>query len=189
MKAQRGLALLAALVVIATVAVVALAGYRHLQDKERRRTAEAQAADFRRAEEQQQKRRAEEERRELDARLAAAQARTSVQKATDGLESLHKRWKDAAMLAGATSRIALAGPMASLQAIKREAEALEVSACLTPAKERLISGMSTFIDGMVAFMQDATIGKTIAEGMANAAAKEFASYEAITATCKAQVGR
>jgi len=189
MKAQRGLVFLAALVLVATIAVVALASYRHMQDKERRRTSEARAAELRRSEEQQQKRRAEEEKQELDARLAAAQARTSVQKATDGLDALYKRWKDAALLASSTSRIALAVPMASLQAIKRDAEALEVSACFTPAKERLISGMAAFIEGMVAFMQDATIGKTIAEGMANAASKDFSSYEAITATCKAQAGR
>ena len=186
MRAQRGLALAAVLVVIATLAVLALAGYRHMQDKERRSTAEAQAAELRRAEAQQQKRRAEDEKRELDARLAAAQARTSVQKATDGLDNLYKRWKDAALLAGATSRIALAGPMASLQAIKRETEALEVSACLTPAKTKLIAGMTAFIDGMVTFMQDANLGKAIAEGMTKIAETEFSGYEAISAACKSK---
>lgn len=61
------------------------------------------------------------------------------------LIDLYRRWADAEKLAFSTMRIALPGPISSLQAIKREGEALAVPECLGRAKEALnaLIGKST----------------------------------------------
>jgi hypothetical protein len=42
------------------------------------------------------------------------------------LIALYRRWIDAERLAGSTARIALAGPVSQLQALRRETDALTV---------------------------------------------------------------
>ena len=51
--------------------------------------------------------------------------------------ALYRRWADGERLAFSTARIALATPIASQQALKREAEALAVPECLNRAKDAL----------------------------------------------------
>lgn len=55
----------------------------------------------------------------------------------EALLALYRRWVDAERLAFSTARIALAMPIASVQALKREAEALAVPECLSRAKSAL----------------------------------------------------
>ena len=61
------------------------------------------------------------------------------------LLDLYRRWADAEKLAFATMRIALPGPIASLQAIKREGDAVAAPECLSRAKDALnaLMGKST----------------------------------------------
>ena len=79
-------------------------------------------------------------------------ARAEQQKALAALETVLGKWIDAAKLAGSTSRVALAQPVASLQSLKREAEGIFVPSCLDPAKLQLVTGMQLVVDGFIKFM-------------------------------------
>ena len=68
------------------------------------------------------------------------------------LQALESKWVDALRVAKATSRIALSGPIAQLQAIRRDAEAVVVSECLTDAKSSLRNHMDATINAFLAFM-------------------------------------
>lgn len=76
-------------------------------------------------------------------------------KGIDQLNAIEIRWDDAHALASSTARIALATPVNELQDIKRDLVKLEVSECLTPAKEALNSYMNSQISNFLSFMADA----------------------------------
>ncbi|MBI2570313.1 MAG: hypothetical protein HYV63_25200 [Candidatus Schekmanbacteria bacterium] len=61
------------------------------------------------------------------------------------LDALEQRWKDSLQVAEATSRIALSGPVMSLQAIRREVPTLQTSACLKEAGKLLGESMDASI--------------------------------------------
>jgi hypothetical protein len=69
------------------------------------------------------------------------------------LIALYRRWIDAERLAGSTARIALAGPVSQLQALRRETEALSVPSCVSDARSRLRELVSRTVDVHLAFMQ------------------------------------
>lgn len=69
------------------------------------------------------------------------------------LMQVYRRWIDAERLATSTGRIALAGPVASLQAAARDAEAASVPACLSEAKKRLVELTSRSVTAFIDFMQ------------------------------------
>ena len=73
-----------------------------------------------------------------------------VQQYKDQATEIMDRWVDAKLVAGSTSRIALAGPLQNLMDIKREAEDVEVPACMFEAHMKLILGMDY---GVKAFLQ------------------------------------
>lgn len=77
-----------------------------------------------------------------------------VAAATGAIQSVASRWDDANALAGRTSRIALAGPVAELQSLRREVESTPVPACLALAKIHLTSAMDYTIQGYLEFMSD-----------------------------------
>ncbi|WP_139222874.1 DUF4124 domain-containing protein [Paracidovorax wautersii] len=77
------------------------------------------------------------------------------------LLSIYRRWADAEKLAMSTSRIALAGPAASMQALLREAEALTTPACLDDARKPLLDLLSKSSNAILQFM-----GKQEVTGMA-----------------------
>lgn len=68
------------------------------------------------------------------------------------IQPLARRWDDAVQLASSTSRISLAPQIASLQAIRREAEDLEPPPCATLAKQYLVTAMEQNINGYIAFL-------------------------------------
>lgn len=76
------------------------------------------------------------------------------------LLDLYRRWSDAEKLALSTGRIALSGPIASMQAIQREAEAMSPPACLEGAHKYLVELTKKSTQGMMEFM-----GKQGLEGM------------------------
>lgn len=122
-------------------------------------------ADKKKAEEEAfLKRQAEEREREL------------LAKAEKDLERLHSRWKDASALAASTARIALATPVASLQAIRRETSEMVVPVCLDGAKAALLQGMDKEIEGYMIFMQDAKLGKILASGLFTEASDAFGKF-------------
>lgn len=104
------------------------------------------------------------------------QERQLLEKATKDLERLHSRWKDASTLASSTARIAMATPVASLQAIRRETVEMVVPACLDSSKEALLLGMDKEIEGYVVFMQDANLGKLLAQGYFTEANDAFGKF-------------
>lgn len=70
------------------------------------------------------------------------------------MDELVERFQDADKLAGSTARIALSGPIAQLQEIKREASDLDAPNCALEVKERLIRYMENTIDSYLTFMAD-----------------------------------
>lgn len=68
------------------------------------------------------------------------------------LLGIYRRWIDAERLALATARIALSGPLATMQALNREAEAAGAAACLQDAKRALTDITGRSVEAMLAFM-------------------------------------
>ena len=75
-------------------------------------------------------------------------------KGIDQLNNIEQRWIDASTLISSTSRIALAPQVANLQEMKRDLNVIEVSECLTPAKNELNEYMEMEIDVYLKFMAD-----------------------------------
>ena len=75
-------------------------------------------------------------------------------KGIDQLNTIENRWEDTQILASSTARIALATPISELQEIRRDLKKSEVSECLTPAKEALISYMDSRISNFLNFMSE-----------------------------------
>ena len=81
------------------------------------------------------------------------------------LDDVMSRWSDASIVAGSTARIALSAPVKDLQSIRREAEKLTVTPCLTRAQANMLVGMDAEILGYIKFMGDskANITKNLVE--------------------------
>lgn len=81
------------------------------------------------------------------------------------LDDVMSRWSDASIVAGSTARIALSAPVKDLQSIRREAEKLTVTPCLTRAQANMLVGMDAEILGYIKFMGDskADITKDLVE--------------------------
>jgi|GEM_PF-2082678 len=109
-------------------------------------------------------------------RQAEERERQLLEKAGKDLERLHSRWKDASALAGSTARIALATPVASLQAIRREAAEMVVPECLDSPKAALLEGMDKEVEGYMKFMQDANVGKYLASQLFVEASDAFGKF-------------
>ena len=71
---------------------------------------------------------------------------------SEQLLGLYRRWADAERLALSTSRIALGGPAANLQALQREVEALKVPECLVPAQKALTTLVTKSTEAILQFM-------------------------------------
>lgn len=78
---------------------------------------------------------------------AASQAMTDFRRA-------RAQWTDSMTLATNTPRIGLATPIAKLQSIRQEAQAVPSPSCLQPSKDHLLTGMNAGIDWMMAFMRN-----------------------------------
>lgn len=63
-----------------------------------------------------------------------------------------KRWVDALSLASSTARIQLAGPVKDLQALSREASAMELTSCLEPGRESWVASLDASVSVFLAFM-------------------------------------
>ena len=70
-------------------------------------------------------------------------------KGVDQLNNIESRWEDAYTLASSTSRIALATPVSSLQDIKRDLAQVELSECLSPAREALGAYVDSHINNFL----------------------------------------
>ncbi|MES2186636.1 MAG: hypothetical protein V4505_18940 [Pseudomonadota bacterium] len=161
-----------------------------IKEKHRRaEQAEAQRVETerRQAEQRQaeaEKRRADEERAELAERAKKSQQVDLLAQSLKAIDDVVAKWGDAQRVAGATSRIALSGPMSSLQAIRREADAVVVPSCLSSAKGDLLQGMSTIIDAFIAFsVNSAKMGELDAAIKFEAAKPMFERFTTARAAC------
>lgn len=90
----------------------------------------------------------------IESRRALTQPNASADAPAEAaaLMEIYRRWIDAERLAGATGRIALATPVAALQALQREAESVRVPACVASAKANLTKLIATSVDVHIRFM-------------------------------------
>ncbi len=70
------------------------------------------------------------------------------------LDDIMERWNDASIVASRTSRIALSNVVQDMQALRREADKLVVTPCLTRAQANLLVGMDSELTGYLKFMSD-----------------------------------
>ena len=68
------------------------------------------------------------------------------------LLDVYKRWIDAERLSFSTARVALAGPVAALQELRRRAEATAVPECMRDARKALGKLIGTSVDVHLDFM-------------------------------------
>lgn len=180
---QRGSVWIILLVLVATV-VGAWQYNEHKAEKKRLARAELQRQQEGQARQAEEARR-ESERQQLEKRLIEEkQRRDALASANQALDSLLGRWDDAVKLASNTSRIALSGPVTTLQSIKREAERLTVSPCMDQAKRLLLKSMESTTEGFLEFMRNQMkIGDKLAQIDFDAAAKDMAAFRTARVTC------
>ena len=177
--AQRG-HVLWVLLGLLTVLVIGAWKYGEYRSEKRQIALEAAAK-------QAQQARAEQERKVLEERLAKEKAErdalTTSLKAFDGILA---RWNDAVKVASTTGRISLSGPVAALQAIRREAEQIVPPPCLDAGKAELIKSMESTEKGFLAFMRnELKLGEVLAKIELEEAEKSMAVYKQGRESCPA----
>lgn len=70
------------------------------------------------------------------------------------LIGIYRRWIDAEKLALSAPRVALAGPIATMQALARDAESVQVPSCMAEAKAALGSITSKSATALLSFLGD-----------------------------------
>ena len=99
------------------------------------------------------------------------------------LQDIKVRWESTRTLANSTARIALAPIVRDLQAEKQELEKLNVTKCLTPAKDKLLTAMKINEESFLAFMNDADLGKLVAQIKVKDMQKNIDDYTRISSMC------
>ncbi len=129
--------------------------------------------------------RREAERQQLEKRLAEEkQQRDALTASNKALDELIGRWGDAVKVAGTTGRIALSGPVATLQNVRREAQQLTLSPCMDQAKSLLTQSMDSTVEGFLEFMRNQLkIGDKLAQIDFDAAEKHMAAFRIARANC------
>lgn len=160
--------------------IAAATAYKIDVVRQQKRADEQRARDAQAAELATQKAAAEKRKLEDEARAKAA---ATMNEAISALKALEVKWNDAYSVADATPRIALSGPLASMQAIRRETQSMDVPECLVPAKEKFTEGMNLEIEGVSAFMTDRYNGESLAIVNHRTAKEAFDAYHAAISNC------
>jgi len=132
---------------LATKQANAAAAEVRRQQNEANAAAVAAAAEVRR---QQDEARWQAQEWERKAQERAAQNRVDIM----ALDSVTVRFFDMVKVAQATPRIALAQLIPPMQKIHREAQSIQVSACMIVGKNAITGAMSAIVDGFLVFMQN-----------------------------------
>lgn len=171
-----------ALIVLAA-AIAATAGWQwYASANAERRAAAAQVAAEAAAKDAARAREAAE----LVERQQAQAQRQAVEASIMAVADQYRSWRDASTLAQSTGRIALAGPVSTLQGLLRDTERMIVPPCLDRAKDLLLIGMGAEVDGFVTFMQGrGAAAESLAQAKFGDARVAFASYEAAVSACDA----
>jgi hypothetical protein len=77
-----------------------------------------------------------------------------VSAAIEEADGIYARFRDATDLAGSTPRMSLAPMIADMQAIRRDAEAMEMPPCLQDMHKAMIASMNGGIDALQSFLAD-----------------------------------
>lgn len=130
---------------------------------------------------------AQAERVKLEKRLVLEKKqKDAYTQSLEAFDELVKRWEDAVRIADSTSRVSLAGPVAKIQEILRDAEKLTPPPCLDGGKKELLSSMTNTVKGFIEFMRnDANIGKELAQIYFKDVGPAFKSYQSARDTCPA----
>lgn len=99
------------------------------------------------------------------------------------LDNALLRWNDAMKIALTTPRIHLGDKIENLQAIKLEVLSMSLSACMNEPRNRLANAMSIFIDGLLEFKSNTSIGVFLFEDYAKKANKDMGLYQVISNQC------
>jgi hypothetical protein len=137
---------------------VALMAYSYHLEAPQRAKADDQTRLTKEREAQQKQAQAEETRIFKEDEIKCNRA--AVTTAATKLKDLLGRFRDASELASSTSRIALSGPVATLQQIKREVESTEVPECMTGIRQNFAHGVVDHTQGFLYFMRSDSIGAT-----------------------------
>ena len=131
---------------------------------------------------------AQREREALQEQQTKAQQekRDLLAQALKQFDDIVVRFEDAGRVAGGTSRIALAQPVAALQALHREAAQLTTPPCLATGRDDLTDAMKEMVDAYIAFMQNRDkLGAILAAAHFEKSEKSMERYRAARAACPA----
>lgn len=177
-------------VILAVLLAIGVGAWSYAAHKAAKRREEAQASELRQAQlraaaERQEQRQREAERIALEERLSQERAQQdALASANKALEAVLTRWDDALRVANSTSRVNLATPVATLQAVRRDAEALTLSPCMDPAKEALVASMQHMIDGFIIWWRnDFKLGNDLAKPDFEAAGKKMEEFKSLRGLC------
>ncbi len=172
-------------VVLLALAVAVIGAWRYSEHRSRERVAAQQAQEE--AEKRAQQARVDEERKVLEQRKAQEQAqKDALASSLKAMDTLVARWDDAVKVASTTGRIALSGPVATLQAIKRDTEGVTVPPCLDAGKAGLLRSMSSTEKGFLTFMRnELNIGSALSQSDFDEAAAAMEIYKRGRAACPA----
>lgn len=122
---------------------------------------------------------------ELQRELEQAEARRTSE-AKLALEKLYGRWHDADVLALSTPFLTLSGPVASLQALRREAADIDAPPCLLVARAKLVAGMTGTINGYLSAMGSLSRPSSglLVHFAREKAHKDFAFFRSAMAGCQ-----
>lgn len=186
MQRQRGVSVLAIIAVVAVI-VVGLVVY-----KERSRAAaKAEQQRIELVQRQEAERAAAAAQREREA--LQEQAKKAEQEKSDLLAQALKqfddvvaRFNDASRVAGGTGRIALAQPVATMQALHREAAQLAAPLCLATGRDDLADAMKETVEAYLVFMQNRDkLGDILAAAHFDRATKSMERYRSARSACPA----
>lgn len=160
---------------------------RQLYDQDQAK-AQALAAQQRQAEEearrQEEVRRQEEIKAMQEREAAAKMQKDALSQALKAVDDFSARWEDASRVASVTSRMALSGPVTSLQNLKREATNLAVPPCLDAGKAALIKSINGTVEAYMIFMAEKNdLGKVLATGMLRVADEDLAKFKSARSAC------
>ena len=172
-------------VIVLVLIVLVVGAWQYSEFQARKRVAAAQMAEAEK--DRAERARQDAERAELERRQAKAKEELdSMKLALKAVDDLAIKWRDATQVAGATSRIALSGPVSTLQALKREAQALTVPPCLDQGIAALRKSMDLTLEGYIVFMTEkGEFGKLRAGSLLNQGADEFKAFSDGRSSCPA----
>lgn len=119
----------------------------------------------------------------LKAKADAEKERAAITSAVVALQAYGPKWSDAFAIANSTGRIALAGPVAKLQEIRRAVADADAPLCLQANKRYLAAAMQEVIDGFLQFMAQSASERQTADRIGAGSAQIVATFDGLGKGC------